>query len=126
VHRGGTDGEYRGVDDCTKVWRDSHDVDSDRVRSARLSSHGEGSVTSHLHVQAQLGALPLDNVRQLVDRPLLRELVEHPELAAVGGVVNGDLDAAHWGVTVIGGWVGDDRRWCEWVSASMDCSQGRA
>src|SRR5699024_8956920 len=34
-------------------------------------------------------------LRQLLDRELLGELVVDPELAAIGGVLAGDLDAAH-------------------------------
>mmetsp|Transcript_12276 Transcript_12276/g.26479 ORF Transcript_12276/g.26479 Transcript_12276/m.26479 type:complete len:333 (-) Transcript_12276:430-1428(-) len=59
----------------------------------RLHS-GVGHV-GDLHVEPQLCALLLHNVSQLVHAKLLGELVEHAHLAPLGGVVNGNLDAAH-------------------------------
>lgn len=52
--------------------------------------------TPRSHLEAQLLPLLGHDLSQLVDAELLRELVEHAELALGGGVVDGDLDAAHW------------------------------
>lgn len=48
----------------------------------------------HDDVEAELLALLADDRRELVDAELLRELVEHAELALGRGVVDRDLDAA--------------------------------
>lgn len=52
-------------------------------------------IASHLHIEAQLLSFTADNVCKLIDTELLSELVEHTEFTLVGGVVNGNLDAAN-------------------------------
>jgi hypothetical protein len=59
---------------------------------ARTGAAGPGA---RRHVQAGLAALLLHDGGQLVHAELLRELVEHAELAPAGRVVHRDLDAAN-------------------------------
>ena len=46
-------------------------------------------------MSTHLGALHLDELSQLVDGELLRELVEHAHLSLLRGVGNGQLQAPH-------------------------------
>lgn len=60
-------------------------------------SVGDGAVGrgQHLDIEAELRALLRDELRELVDGPHLGDLVEDAHLSLRGGVVDGELDAAH-------------------------------
>ena len=54
-----------------------------------------GGGLAHLDVEAELGALALNDGGQVVHRELLRELVVHAHLPIRCRVVNRQLDALH-------------------------------
>ena len=68
-------------------------------KSTVRQAHGGEGLTQieawHLHVQAKLAALALDDGSQVVDAELLGELVEDAELARGRRVVNRELHASH-------------------------------